>query len=71
MSKAIGFWVTIARDNGIETAYCSLGKYQENKGTDSFGIKDDEIVYYFESEQELKDDFLNKHSDAKVSRGTI
>ena len=63
MNKPIGVWVEIERNSGIWNAYCSLGQYVEDKGTDTFEVEDTDIHFYFDSEQHLKDSFLNKHTE--------
>lgn len=47
---AVGANISFRYTNGIETlhAYVSFGTYDEEKGTDSFGRRDDTIFYYFE-----------------------
>jgi len=63
MSKPIGVWLKIDRESEVWLNYCSFGHYIESKNEDSFGIEDDDIMYYFKSKKELIDNFLNKDTE--------
>jgi hypothetical protein len=57
--KAIGADVVVRYLNENEEGkefetYISFGVYDEEKGTDSFGVRDDLIFFYCESEEDIK-----------------
>lgn len=45
-------------DAYIEGMYFSFGEYDEEAGTDSFGVPDDRVFFYAQGEQEMKQ-FVN------------
>lgn len=57
MSKQVrGATVLIAwREWKQQQCYFSFGQYDEETGRDSFGIDDDEIMFYCEGVEELED----------------
>jgi len=62
--KSIGVVVKIKSETYADDwAYCSLGEYVSKKNQDTYGINDDDIMYYFKDLQELKENFLHKYTD--------
>lgn len=55
--KAVGAYATIRLANEIEerTVYVSFGTYNQFLESDSYGVLDEDIFYYFEGEAELKE----------------
>lgn len=41
-------------DDDPDEIYISLGEYDEDAGTDSYGVPDDDIAHYAKDEDELK-----------------
>ena len=54
----IGAWATIRwADTGqtLAPVYFSFGEFDEDKGTDTFGVRDERIFFYCVNEGELRE----------------
>lgn len=67
MNKPIGAYVTyidVFNDNEVVTNYFSFGEYREDTETDTYGVSDPHLIYFYTTYDDLLAEVLDPASGA-------